>query len=499
MNSDSITVTHLEAENLFRFDRFALDPQKLTICRGANDQGKTSVLRILNFIAKGSDNPAAVIRDGATKGFGTLTFSNGYTLERSATSTGEKGRQYVKLRDERGHEVPNPQKTIDAWLGEMADFNPLRWIDLATSDSVEDRRRALRMLLQAVDVRFTAAEFTAAVGMPAPDGVDFSAHALEVIEALKAHYSDERKYENRIVSEKKAAANEARAILPGTRPVISAERLAEVTAAATRASEAKTSFETRRLAATSHEQAVAHVRDAQARERSSIVALDADVVEVETQIQRLQDSIQRKRDEQSTCRARIEQGDRDIEALASSAPPTEEERAQVNALLRSAREIKESIDKDQKTIAIFVDVDSREQEANDASVQAAILTDIIKQIDGEFRATIMQKVALPVDALTIENGRILIDGHPIENIAESQQIRVALAIARSLNPKLRMIALDGTERLDANTFLNVFLPEIHNDGFQYVAAEVDRDGGPMRVVVFGETEVGVVEQQEAVA
>lgn len=472
----SLTITKIAAENILKFEQFELDnPSKLTLYRGANNQGKTSALKLLSLCVKGTDNPKSVIHDGAAKGNVSLGLSNGYTMRRSFT---EKG-TYFKLYDERGHEVPKPQEQIDRLLGEYRDFNPLAWLSMTAKDQI-------RVLLQAIDVRLTEAEFKAATGFEAPIGVDFEQHGLLVIDALAGHYLEERKIENRTADQKKKAAAEARAQLPAEKPVISQERREKASATLSEARSAMTQIEARRMASKQYASAVQLHRDAIKHDEDAIRELDAEN-------NRLRAVIAKNEERQQKLRSSQVAHEEEITKLATSAPPTAEEANAVQGQLSQAEAAIAGIAADERILRRFTDVENIEFEAVNATARASILGETIDAIRGTLRKQLLEKAKLPVKSLAIEDERIYIDGFELQHLAESQQIRVALSIARSLNPELKAIVLDGTERLDSETFAH-FLDEIRGDGFSYFASEVDRNGGPLEIIRFGETETAVVEE-----
>lgn len=484
-HENALTVSRLLAENVLKLEQFELrDIDKLTLIRGANNQGKTTVLRLLGLCVRGADDPAKVIHDGAKKATVEIGLTNGYQLARTFTPKGE----YFKILDEQGHEVPSPQKFVNRWLGEYRDFNPLAWLSMPAKEQV-------RVLLQAIDVRLSPEEFQQATGHDAPFDIDFSQHGLLVLDALRSHYAEERKAENRLADQKKKAATDAMAALPQARPIISDERRRESEEALTAAQTARTSIEVRKAAASSHQAAVERVEAEKRREIITRQRLTDEIRDYQAQIEAIQQKMLRCEDLTRESYDRTEQLDCELSGLASSAPPTEEDFAAANELIRRANALTTSIAADEKILARFAAVERMEQEAADAAAQANITDSTIKILDTELRAALMAKAALPVDDLTIEDGRILVGGHELQYLAESQQIRIAIAIARALRPALRVIVLDGTESLDTATF-QLFLDEIRGDGFRYFASEVDRDGGALEVITFGE-DLAVRQQEVA--
>ena len=461
------TITKLWAENILKFERFSLDqPGRVTVLRGPNDLGKTTALKLLSLAVKGSADPKSIIHDGAEKGEIGFEFL-GYKLRRSFTQKG----QYLSIIDDEGRSQTKPQQWLDDRIGQFRDFNPLAWLSMSGKEQIA-------ILLRAIDVRLTEKEFTDATGREVPIGVSFDAHGLLVLDALRDHYVEERKIENRTADQKKKAVAEHRAQLPEKMPVITDERRELVTRTLDEAKTSRAAIEARQLAAKQHQSAVDSLDLAIAREERAIKDLDEEN-------ERLLAVIRKNEQRQKQIGEQIAKLGGEKKALESSAPPTQAEIEAVNVVVRNARELATTMNTDLEVISHSRVADQIEQEANDAAARAAIIDETIKTINGDLRTKLLGKAKLPVGSLAVEGDAILVDGHPLQHAAESHQIRVALAIARSLNPKLKVIILDGSERLDATTF-RTFLEETRGDGFQYFAAEVDRNGSALEILSFGE-------------
>lgn len=80
--------------------------------------------------------------------------------------------------------------------------------------------------------------------------------------------------------------------------------------------------------------------------------------------------------------------------------------------------------------------------------------------------------------LTMDDGALRVDGKDIDNLSESERLRLAMAVARATAGELKLICADGIEALDKTT-LAEFQREAADDGFQYVIAVVD--DGDMRI------------------
>lgn len=78
---------------------------------------------------------------------------------------------------------------------------------------------------------------------------------------------------------------------------------------------------------------------------------------------------------------------------------------------------------------------------------------------------------LPLAGLTVENGELLFNGHPWDCMSSSEQLRVATAIVRKLNPACGFVLLDKLEQLDLDT-LAQFGAWLEQEGLQAIATRV---------------------------
>lgn len=82
-------------------------------------------------------------------------------------------------------------------------------------------------------------------------------------------------------------------------------------------------------------------------------------------------------------------------------------------------------------------------------VQYDMLTARIEQIDRE-KSSALAKATFPVQGLGFDDGGVTFQGVPFSQASAAEQIRVSLAMAMSLNPKLRVIRILDGSLLDAD-------------------------------------------------
>ncbi len=96
----------------------------------------------------------------------------------------------------------------------------------------------------------------------------------------------------------------------------------------------------------------------------------------------------------------------------------------------------------------------------------AALNDIRKQ-----KYELLHNADLPLDNLSIEDGELTYNGFKWDNMSGSDQLKVAAAIVRKLNPECGFVLLDKLEQMDLDT-LNSFGEWLEQEGLQAIATRV---------------------------
>lgn len=94
------------------------------------------------------------------------------------------------------------------------------------------------------------------------------------------------------------------------------------------------------------------------------------------------------------------------------------------------------------------------------------LNDVRKQ-----KYDLLHNAELPLDNLSVEDGELTYNGFKWDNMSGSDQLRVAAAIVRKLNPDCGFVLLDKLEQMDIDT-LNSFGEWLEKEGLQAIATRV---------------------------
>lgn len=117
-----------------------------------------------------------------------------------------------------------------------------------------------------------------------------------------------------------------------------------------------------------------------------------------------------------------------------------------------------------------LDKDKAEEDALNHKNQYNELTVEIETVR-QSKVDLLNNAALPLDGLSVQNGDLTYNGFKWDNMAGSDQLKVATAIVRKLNPKCGFVLLDKLEQMDLDT-LNEFNGWLEAEGLQVIATRV---------------------------
>lgn len=109
------------------------------------------------------------------------------------------------------------------------------------------------------------------------------------------------------------------------------------------------------------------------------------------------------------------------------------------------------------------------------------------------KVKLLENADLPLEGLSVEEGRLTYHGQNWDNMSGSQQLKVATAICKSINPKCGFVLLDKLEQMDMKT-LNEFGSWLEKEGLQAIATRVSQ-GDECSVII----EDGYIKKEEPTA
>ena len=117
-----------------------------------------------------------------------------------------------------------------------------------------------------------------------------------------------------------------------------------------------------------------------------------------------------------------------------------------------------------------LDREKAEIDAEEYKKQYDSLTEQITTVR-EAKTDLLKGADLPLDGLSIENGELTYNGFKWDSMSGSEQLKVATAIVRKLNPNCGFVLLDKLEQMDIET-LSEFGKWLEQEGLQVIGTRV---------------------------
>ena len=121
------------------------------------------------------------------------------------------------------------------------------------------------------------------------------------------------------------------------------------------------------------------------------------------------------------------------------------------------------------------------EDARQYTAQYNDLSGKIDQVRGQRRA-LLDGAELPLPGLGVENGALVYNGQAWDCMSSSEQLRVATAIVRKLNPDCGFVLVDKLEQMDAQT-MREFGAWLEAEGLQVIATRVTSAGEDCTILI----------------
>jgi energy-coupling factor transporter ATP-binding protein EcfA2 len=380
---------------------------------GANGEGKSSLLKSIMVALKGKTAaPDKPVTDGESKCIITTDIGTGQELEFTIRRViTAKGGFSVEVTTKAGKAIGSPQEFLNALIGDLT-FDPLAFMHLKGAEQVN-------RLLQAVGLDPVASD------------------------QRKKELSQERLLVGREVKRLQGAIDSTPR--PTARPDDAPIDIDAI----------KTSG-----------------RDVIARQETARAAKsDLDALKIHlSNVIREQDQVNNEIGRLNTKLKTIQKDIEETNALVVRAEANLPEMPSTESIVRELEEAQLHNQAIQDAIAYS-------KMAEELRAQSKSYDDFTRQIEAlETEKTLaLKKAKLPIDGLTFSAEELLLNNIPLQQASMSQQLKIGVAIAMALNPRLQIMLVEDASLFDSES-LEYLRSLVTERGFQLFAEKVDESG-----------------------
>lgn len=429
-NTDPVRISSLEIENVKRIQAIHLAPSAtgLTVIGGDNRQGKTSVIDAIMACLGGEQFvPSNAVRAGEDHGAVSVTLSNGMVVSRSFTQKGS----YLKVSDPNGGR--GGQMLLNEFVSEFA-------LSLGQFLEASDKEKT-KILLQIIGVDLAPFEEKHKKLYEEREGIGR-------LRDRAKHHADAMPYNEAVGSE----------ILTPSDIMAELEKKVQVNA---KNREIRTKAEAF---------------------RENVKRQDARCEDAEQLVKELQKRLldaEKERDERLLERNRQR---KEYEAAMQSASAIQDE--DVTALKERLAQIEDTNAEVRKNL----DREKSLAEAEGYSEEYRALTSQINQNQEEMK-DLLNGAKMPLPGMSIDAGLLTFGAKAWDCMSGADQLRVATAVVRKLNPSCGFVLIDKIEQMDLKT-LREFGVWLKAEGLQAITTRVSQ-GDECSIII----EDGALKQQ----
>lgn len=470
--------TKIKIKNLFGISETELDGRSVEIT-GTNGTGKTSVIDSIRYALTNGSQRDYIIHKGESEGEIIVETDTGLYINRKKRS---EQADYKSVK-EGGREISSPEN----FLKQL--FTPLQLDPVAfTQMSKKEQNRAILDLIEFPwDLNWIREQFG-----EIPEGIDYGQNILQVLSDIQSENGDyfkRRQDINRDIRNQRAFIEDIAKDIPDH---FNAEEWENFDLAAaykkiTEAKEYNSRIQRAKVFRESYdnkvrgfqgekESAIAAEKQAISTERESIIKsierMKAEISANESKLASLDGILADKIAlAESRYNENIAKLDSDIRIAEEYAGKTPVDTAPLEQQAAHAEEMKKYINEYNRMKNMQAEV----KELTAASDKLTAKIELARSLPGK----ILETASIPIEGFTVENGIPLINGLPVSNLSEGEQLELCVDVALSKPNSLQIILIDGAEKLSAENRERLY-NKCKEKGVQFIATRTT-DSSEMEV------------------
>ena len=465
--------TKIKIRNLFGISETELDGKSIEIT-GTNGVGKTSVIDAVRYALTNSSNRDYILKKGENEGEILIETDTGLYINRKKRS----GQADYKSIKENGKEVNSPESFLQKL------FTPLQIDPVAFTQMTKNEQN--RVILDLIEFDWDLNWIKEKFG-EIPENVNYEQNILQVlsdIQSEKGDYFQRRQNINRDIRNKLAFIDDLAKDIPENYDADYWEnydlsgaykKLAEINAENGKITRAKTFLDgyngKMRGIEAEKEIAISQEEKAINDERTSLLSgIERMRAEIRASEEKLGGLETKLADKKALIESRFSESvaklDADTRIANEYAAKTVVDTTDLEDEINEADEMKSHISDYKRIIQLRSETDELKKQSD--SLTAKI--ELARTLPGE----ILQTATIPVEGLTVKDGIPLINGLPVSNLSEGEQLDLCVDVALSKPNSLQIILIDGAEKLSDENRKRLY-EKCAGKGLQFIAARTTND------------------------
>lgn len=465
--------TRIKIKNLFGIKEFELDNKCVEIT-GTNGAGKTSVIDAIKYGLTNKSDREYIIKKGETEGEIIIETDTGLSISRKKRA---EQTDYKSVK-ENGKEVGSPE-TILRQIFTPLQLNPVEF----TLMSKQDQNRTILDLIEFDwDLNWIREKFG-----EIPSGINYEQNILQVLNDIQSENGDyfkERQNINRDLRNKKAFISDIAKDIPIDYQAEYWERFD--------IGEKYRELESIRAENNKIERAKAFkdnydnkMRGLQAEKEIQISELEREMSKtrenLSVEIENLKAQIKAKETEKDGLYSKFEDKKAVIESQYNEKVAKLDSDIQIadkyiNLEIVDCSELEDEIDEAEKMrqhlneYRRMKQMQSEAEELNKKSDELTQKIELARTLPGE----ILNTATIPIAGFTVEDGIPLINGLPISNLSEGEQLSLCVDVALAKPNTMQIILIDGAEKLSDENRDKLY-QKCKEKGLQFIATRTTND------------------------
>lgn len=459
--------TKIHIKNLFGISETELDGRSIEVT-GSNGVGKTSIIDSIKYALTNDSSRDYVIKNGESEGEIFIETDTGLTIDRKKRVNQA---DYKNIRQD-GKPVQSPEAFVRELFTPLQ-IDPVRFTQMSRQ---EQNRIILDLIEFDWDLNWIKEKFG-----EIPQGVDYQQNILQVlndIQSEKGVYFQTRQDINREIRNKTAFISDIAKDIPQgfQAEKWEAYELSEAYTKITKAQEYNSRIERAKLFKDSYDNkvrgyqaemeiAVSNLKSAIAAEReqltSEIERKKAEIKAAEDKLNSLSDKIADKtKIFESEYREKVAKLDSDIKVADEYTGKQLVNISAMQAEVKTAEEMKKHLNEYKRMKSMQDELETLEEHSKALTSKI----ELARELPGE----ILKTATIPVKGLTVKDGIPLINGLPVSNLSEGEQLQLCVDVALSKPNSLQIILIDGAEKLSEKNRLALY-EKCKEKGLQFIA------------------------------